>query len=152
MTRGRVLIAATTLVALVAASAAVAAPLGDVRMSGKVPGDDEAIVRLTTVVDSDGNTKTVKRFRFKKVAAICDGEAQRITLKTSGRVPVDIEERTFQRAFSGGVGRVRVEGTVSRTGTRVVGAFNAQRIAIEGLGTCTVGTQAFKVKALYKVK
>ena len=147
MTRGRAVIAATTLVALVATSAALAAPTTNVRYFGGVPGDSEAKVRLTTAQTEDGDTKVVKRFRFKKVTGVCDGVVQRITLKTTGRVPVDAETRFFKRAFGSKTGPlVRVEGTVSKTGQRIVGAFNAKRIVIDGLGTCKVPTQAFKVK------
>lgn len=151
MTRGRLVIAGTTLVALVASTAAIAAPdaglAQNVRLSGGVPGDDEAIVRVTTV-QVDGTTKVVKRFRFKKVVAVCDGTLQRISLKTTGRVPVDQEDRTFSRAYGGSVGGiVKVEGRVSRDGGRIAGAFNARKVVVDGLGTCKVETQAYRVRA-----
>ncbi len=144
MRRGRVVVMATALVALVAATGALAAPTSSVRLSGHATGDDESIVRLS-VTSNDVMAKSVKRFRFKKVVATCDGVVQRISLKTTGRVPVDPDERTFKRSFTDSIGGlVRVEGRVSRNGLRVVGAFNAKSIVVDGLGTtCKVATQGF---------
>ena len=145
MTRGRVVVLATALVALVATSAALAAGPGvSTRLSGHVQGDDDSIVRLS-VVTNDDVVKTVKRFRFKKILATCHGVAQRISIKTTGRFPVE-QDGTFKRAFGGGgFGIAKVEGTVSRDGSRVVGVFRANGIPIAGLGRCDVAPSGFAV-------
>ncbi len=145
MTRGRAVIFSTALVALVGASAALAAGSSEsIRLSGGVPGDSDSIVRVSTV-QKDGETTVVKRFRFKKVLATCDGssEPQRISVKLTGRIPVT--DREYKRTFDGGAnGTVKVEGRVSRTGERTVGVVRSPAIAVVGVGVCKVPPTAFR--------
>lgn len=148
MTRGRGVMLATAFVALIGASAALAAgPSVSVRLSGGVPGDSEALVRVSAV-QKDGETTVVKRFRFKKVLATCEGssEPQRISVKLTGRIPVT--DRQYKRTFSGGAnGTVKVEGRVSRTGQRTVGVVRSPAIAVVGVGVCKVPPTAFRASA-----
>jgi len=144
MKRGRAVILATLMVALVAAATAVAAGSSQ-RLSGQIQGDGDSIVRLSVGSDSDGAPKLVKRFRFKKVNAVCDGVEQRISIKLTGRVPLEAD-RTFKRSFGDSAsGIAKVEGRVRRDGARVVGVVRAPSIAIAGLGVCEVAPSGFVV-------
>lgn len=144
MTRGRVCALATALVALVAATAAMAAGPGpSVRLSGHVQGDKDSIVRLSIVSD-DGQAKTAAHFRFKKILATCDGVEQRISLKLTGRIPV--EKNSFKRSFGDRAsGFVKVKGTVKRSGTRVVGTVRSSAVPVLGVGACNVDPVGFTV-------
>ena len=144
MTRGRGVMLATLMVALVAAATAAAAGTSQ-RLSGHIQGDPDSIARLSVATDSDGAPKVVKRFRFKKVNATCDGVAQRISIKLSGRVPLN-DDRTFKRSFGdSATGFAKVEGRVRRDGARVAGVLRAPAIAIVGLGVCKVAPSGFVV-------
>ncbi|MFN8151004.1 MAG: hypothetical protein U0R24_07750 [Solirubrobacterales bacterium] len=144
MTRGRGVLIATVLVALAAAGTATAVrPTSEARLSGHVRGDDESIVRLTVAYDKNFDAKVAKRFRFKKINATCDGAAQRISIKLSGRVP--FEDGAFARTFSGSGGdKVKIEGAFNNGG-RLIGLVRAPQITIDGLGACKVAPSEFKV-------
>ena len=133
------------LVALAGASLALAAGSSvSVRLTGLVPGDGETVVRVTAV-EQDGATKLVKRFRFKKVLATCEGadEPQRITVRLTGRIPV--VDREYERTFNGGAsGKVRISGRVSRDGQRTVGVVRSPAIAVAGVGVCELPPTAFR--------
>lgn len=144
MNRGRGVVVVTILAFIVGASAALAAGASEsVRLTGHVPGDKEAVVRVSTV-QVDGATKLVKRFRFKKVLATCEGasEPQRITVRLTGRIPV--VDRDYRRTFEGGAdGVVKVEGRVSRSGERTVGVVRSPAIAVVGIGVCKLPPTGF---------
>jgi hypothetical protein len=150
MTRGRVVVLATALVAMVAASVAMAAGNdSSTRLSGHVSGDSESIVRLS-VVTKDGEPHNATRIRFKKILATCDGVEQRISVKLTGRIPFE-KDGTFRRVFGDGSnGFVKVEGQVKRNGGRVVGIVRSRAVAVLGVGVCEIAPSGFKVNA-YKV-
>lgn len=144
MTRGRGVMVATLMVALVAAATAAAAGTSQ-RLSGHIQGDGDSIVRLKVATDNDGAPKVVKGFRFKKVNAVCNGEAQRISIKLFGRAPLN-EDRTFKRSFGDSTnGVATVEGRVRRDGARVVGSVRAPAVSVVGIGVCKVPAQGFVV-------
>lgn len=143
MTRVRGVVLATLMVALVAAATAAAAGTSE-RLSGHIKGDSDSIVRLSVANDSDGAPKVVKRFRFKKINATCDGAAQRITIRLFGRVPLE-KDGTFVRRFGDSAnGFVKVEGGLNRRGG-VAGVIRSPGIAIVGLGVCKVAPSGFVV-------
>lgn len=146
MTRGRVIGLMAALVALAAATAATAAAPTSVRLSGHAAGDNDSIVRVSTVPNRDGETKVVKRFRFKKVLADCDGTEQRISLRLTGRIPVT--DRLYKRSFGDdATGIVKVSGRVSRDGNRTSGVVRSSAVAIDGLGFCTLPPTGFSARA-----
>ncbi len=146
MTRGRAVLLATLLVALTATAAANAVrPTSETRLSGHVRGDSESVVRLSVAYSKDFDPKVAKRFRFKKINATCNGEAQRISIKLTGRVPFD-EDGAFKRTFSGsGKDKVKIEGAFNNRGTRVIGVVSAPQITVDGIGVCKVAPSGFKV-------
>ena len=142
MNRARVVLLTTALTALVMASAAPAAGGGrSMKLSGHVPGDKTSVVRVT-VVRSGGETQLVKRFRFKKIAANCDGTDQRISLTLTGRATV--KDRNYRRAYgddSSGV--VKVSGRVGRNGQRTVGLVRSRAVSVLGVGVCKLPPTSF---------
>ena len=149
MNRARAVGVAAALIALAAATAATAAAPTSVRLSGHVAGDKETTVRVSAVPNRDGATKVLKRFRFKKVLANCDGssEPQRITIKLTGRIPV-ADDRTYKRSFDGGTsGLVKVSGQVSRNGARTVGVVRSPAIEVSGVGVCKLPATSFAARA-----
>lgn len=142
MTRARVVPVVTALIALVMASAAPAAGGGrTTKLSGHVPGDKQSVVRLT-VVRSGGETQLVKRFRFKKVLANCNGADQRITLDLTGRIPV--KDRNYRRAYGDDTsGIVKVSGRVGRNGRRTVGLVRSRAVSVVGIGVCKLPPTSF---------
>lgn len=148
MNRARAVGIAAALIALAATTAATAAA-PSVRLSGHAAGDKETTVRVSAVPDRDGATKVLKRFRFKKVLAKCDGssEPQRITIKLTGRIPV-AADRTYKRTFDGGAsGIVKVSGQISRNGARTAGVVRSPAIEVSGAGVCKLPATSFAARA-----
>ncbi len=137
-------VAAVAVVALLAASTAMAAGAKKVHQDGSVKGDSGASVELV-VIKSGGVSKSVKNVKLKNLRSSCSDGSVRIKLKLWGAAKVD-ENRKFEKIYKNGKSKVKLEGRVKRDGSRVHGSIKGTTIRIAGAGRCDVPSVEFTAK------
>ena len=127
------------ILALAAAAAVLAIPVAASGDAVKAKRGDNFQIRFTLKSNAQGEPIALKRFRFRKLSATCNGG---VTRELRGRFPsIKVNDR---RRFSESVHRngkhVRVKGRVSRDLDKVRGTLRA-RGAFAGATGCDSGRE-----------
>lgn len=128
------------IIALAGVTALLALPVAASGDTARALGGDDFTIRFTLQMSSDGDPVALKRFRFTKLDAVCNGGAT--TIQVRGKIRrIEVNNRNrFSETLRRSGKKVTVKGRVRGGGRTVRGTIRARGDFSDANQNCDSGT------------